>query len=318
MSLPLRTRIFGVLERMTSSPVAEETDFPSRRERRAALQRSAVGRWLFGTADPSVETTEFVADIEGLPRRVLMHRPIAVEPLPVVVNFHGGGWVQGNPEQSAWFASRVAARAGVAVLSVDYRLAPEHPFPAAVDDAWSAVRWVVEHADELAVDADRIAVMGDSAGGALAATTALQARDAGGPDLAAQVLLYPGVESYEIYPSEREHAEAPVLTAENIRGFVRHYLGGAYGTTDWRASPIRAASHAGLPPALVVVAEHDPLADHGRHYAERLGDSGVPTELIEMHDALHGFISLPGVSPAASRAVEATARFLRPALGAAR
>lgn len=310
MTLPLITRVFGALERATSSPVADETDFPGRRARRARLQGSAVGRWLFGTADPSVESTEFVAEVDGRSRRVIMHRPIGRSDLPAILNLHGGGWVQGNPEQSAWFASRVAARAGVAVLSFDYRLAPEHPFPAAVEDAEGALAWLATHADDLGLDDSRLAVMGDSAGGALAATTALAARDADGPRIAAEVLIYPGVESYEIYPSERAHAEAPVLTSENIRGFVRHYLGEAYGTTDWRASPLRAPSHEGLPPTLIVIAGHDPLADHGRRYAERLGASGVHVELIEMTDAVHGFISLPGVSPAAQRAVDVTVSFL--------
>ena len=233
---------------------------------------------------------------------------------PALVYLHGGGWVQGNPEQSAWFASRVAARTGAVVLSFDYRLAPEDPFPAAVDDAWAALQWVVEHAEELDVDPDRVAVMGDSAGGGLAATTALLARDAGAPRLKAEVLIYPGVEMYDRWPSEDEFADAPVLSSANMRAFVRLYLRDQHGTLDWRASPIRAASHAGLPSTLVLVAGHDPLSDNGRRYAETLGEQGVHVVLQEFPDALHGFVSLPGVSPAATQAVDATARFLRDVL----
>lgn len=318
MSLPLVTRVFGVLERLSSTPIEEVDDFAPRREQRLRLQRSPVGRWLFGTADPAVRTTEHHVDVDGRPRRFLQHRlvggPSATTAPPVVLNLHGGGWVQGNPEQSAWFASRVAARTGAVVLSFDYRLAPEHPFPAGVADAWAALQWVVEHAEELDVDPDRVAVMGDSAGGGLAATIALMARDAGAPRLRAEVLVYPGVEAYDRWPSEDEFADAPVLTSSNMRGFVRRYLGDQYGTLDWRASPIRAASHAGLPSTLVLVAGHDPLADNGRRYAAKLGEQGVHVVLQEFPEALHGFISLPGVSPSAADAVQATSAFLRDVL----
>ncbi len=311
------TCVFGLLERASSKPIEDVRDFPARRAARLRLQRSVVGRWLFGTADPSVATSEHHADVDGRPRRYLEHRPAAPADgslPPVVLNLHGGGWVQGNPEQSAWFASRVAARTGAVVLSFDYRLAPEHPFPAGVDDAWAALRWVVEHADALGVDPARVAVMGDSAGGGLAAVVALLARDADGPALRAQVLVYPGVESYDRWPSEDEFADAPVLTSANMRAFVRHYLGDQHGTLDWRASPIRHESHAGLPATLVLVAGHDPLADNGRRYAQRLGEQGVHVVLQEVPDALHGFVSLPGVSPPARRAVDTTARFLRDVL----
>ncbi len=317
-ALPCRTRVFGVLERLSSTPIEEVDDFPERRAARLRLQRSLPGRLLFGTPDPAVRTTEHHVDVDGRPRRFLQHRlvglPAVDGPPPVVLNLHGGGWVQGNPEQSAWFASRVAARTGAVVLSFDYRLAPEHPFPAAVDDAWAALRWIVENADALDVDPQRVAVMGDSAGGGLAATTALLDRDAPTPALKAEVLVYPGVEMYDRWPSEDEFADAPVLTSSNMRGFVRRYLGEHHGTLDWRASPIRAQSHAGLPSTLVLVAGHDPLADNGRRYAERLGEQGVHVVLQEFPDALHGFISLPGVSPAAEDAVRVTSTFLRDVL----
>lgn len=317
MSLPLRTRLFGKVEKKLSRPVEECRYFPARRAERLTMQLSPVGRFVFGTPDPRVETTERRITLNGLDRRVLVHRPRTGSSLPAVLNLHGGGWVQGNPEQSAWFASRVAAETGAVVVSPDYRLAPEDPFPAAVHDSWAALEWLVSAADELDIDPGRLAVMGDSAGGSLAAVVALQARDAGGPDLRAQVLLYPGVEAYERWPSEDEHAEAAVLTSRNMRAFVRLYLGEDYGTQDWRASPIRAASHDDLPSTLVVVAGTDPLADNGRHYAETLGAAGVHVQLTEFPDSLHGFISLPGVMPDAPAAVDVTARFLREAFSAA-
>jgi acetyl esterase len=318
MSMPLKTRVFGALERLSSTPVERVDDFASRREQRLRLQRSAVGRWLFGTPDPAVRTTEHRVQVDGRPRRFLQHRLVGsartTPAPPVVLNLHGGGWVQGNPEQSAWFASRVAAATGAVVLSFDYRLAPEDPYPAGVEDAWSALQWVVDHADELDLDAGRIAVMGDSAGGNLAAVLALRARDEGGPHLAAQVLVYPGVEMYDRWPSEDEFADAAVLTSSNMRAFVRLYLGDHHGTLDWQASPIRAASHADLPSTLVLVAGHDPLADNGRRYAQTLGGQGVHVVLQEFPGALHGFISLPGVSPDATGAVHVTSAFLRDVL----
>lgn len=316
MSLPLSTRIFALVEHATSRPIEQVTDFAARRAARLALQRSPVGQWLFGTTDRAVLTDARTVEVAGRSRRMIVHRRIdalrgggTLESAPLVLNLHGGGWVQGNPEQSAWFASRVAARTGAVVVSPDYRLAPEDPFPAAVEDAWDMLRWVHDHAEELHGDPGRLAVMGDSAGGGLAATVALQARDEGGPRLAAQVLVYPGVEAYDRWPSEDEFADAAVLTSANMRSFVRLYLGDEYGTLDWRASPIRAESHADLPPTFVVVADHDPLADHGRRYAEKLRAAGVDVTLEE-YPALHGFISLPGVHPAARTAVADVSDFL--------
>lgn len=308
--MTLLSSLFTLLEPRLSTPVDQERDFPARRASRATLQRSAVGRRLFGEPTDAVETFSRTVTIEGRQRRVLVHRPHAGTGLPGVLNLHGGGWVQGNPEQSAWFASRVAARTGVVVVSPEYRLAPEDPFPAGVEDAWAALQWLAQEAEGLDVDPSRLAVMGDSAGGGLAATVALMARDEGGPALRAQVLIYPGVEAYERWPSEDEHADAPVLTSRNMRSFVRLYLGDAYGTTDWRASPIRHRDHAGLPPALVVVAGRDPLADNGRRYARVLGEAGVSVRLEEFGRAIHGFVSLPGVQPDAALAVESVAHFL--------
>jgi acetyl esterase len=244
-----------------------------------------------------------------------VHRPAgAIGPLPCVLNFHGGGWVQGNPEQSAWLASRVAVRNRAVVISPAYRLAPEHVFPAAVDDCWDALGWVVEHADELDVDPRRIAVMGDSAGGNLAAVVALLARDAGGPELRGQVLIYPGTEMYDRWPSEDRNAEAPVLTSRNMRAFVRLYLGDQHGTEDFRASPVRAASHAGLPKTFILTAEADPLLDNGTHYRDALVTAGVPVRYAEYDGAIHGFLSLPGVVPVAWRALDDIVGFLREVL----
>jgi acetyl esterase len=311
-SMALRTRAFAALLRRTSTPVEDATDFAAMRAERLKLQGTAVGRLVFGrTAAGAV--TEEIAIGDG--SRALVHRPKdAIAPLPCVVNFHGGGWVQGNPEQSAWLASHIAVRNRIAVISPSYRLAPEDLFPAGVDDCWASLTSIVDRAGELGIDPERIAVMGDSAGGNLAAVTALMARDAGGPALRAQVLIYPGVEMYDRWPSEDRNAEAPVLTSRNMRAFARLYLGDQHGTEDFRASPIRAASHAGLPKTLIITAEHDPLLDNGARYRDRLVEAGVPVRYVEQEGAIHGFLSLPGVVPVATDSLDDIVAFLQQVL----
>ncbi|MET0931775.1 MAG: alpha/beta hydrolase [Aeromicrobium sp.] len=311
-TMALRTRLFATLLRRSATPVEQAKDFPKLRAERLTLQGTAVGRVVFGRADPEAVSEEITI---GNGSRALVHRPKdSINPLPCVVNFHGGGWVQGNPEQSAWLASRIAVRNRVVVISPSYRLAPEDVFPAGLEDCWSSVAWIVEHADGLGIDIERIAVMGDSAGGNLAAVVALMARDAGAPTLRAQVLIYPGVEMYDRWPSEDRNAEAPVLTSKNMRAFGRLYLGEQYGTEDFRASPIRAASHAGLPKALIVTAEHDPLLDNGARYRDALSEAGVPVRYAEYTGAIHGFMSLPGVVPVAKDALDDIVGFLREVL----
>jgi acetyl esterase len=306
--MALRTRVFATLLRITEKGIEDVVDFPARRDKRAKLQRTLAGRFVFGRPDESALVEEITV---GNGSRALVHRPPdALAPLPCVLNFHGGGWVQGNPEQSGWLASRVAVRNHAVVISPSYRLAPEQPFPAGVEDCWSALTWVVEHAAELGIDPHRLVVMGDSAGGNLAAVMALLARDAGGPEIRAQVLIYPGTEMYDRWPSEDRHAEAPVLTSKNMRAFARLYMAEQYGDEDFRASPIRAESHVGLPKTFILTAELDPLLDNGARYRDALVAAGVPVRYAEYDGAIHGFMSLPGVVPVAKRALDDIVEFL--------
>ncbi len=297
MSMPWRLRVLGAVVNRTAEPVEEVTDHAAARARRRALRESPLGATVFGRADRRVTVEDLDLALPGRPARARLYRPngVGTRTRPVVVNYHGGGWVQGEPEQSEWFASRVAARTGAVVISPSYRLAPEHPYPAAVDDAWDELSWIVEHGDRLGIDPDRVAVMGDSAGGNLAAVTAMTSRDKGGPEIRAQVLIYPAVEMYEKFASEIAMPEAPVLTSANMRAFVRLYLQDAYGTEDPQASPLRAGSHEGLAPAFILTAAADPLLDNGSRYRDALRRAGVAVRYREYAGAVHGFVSLPGL-----------------------
>jgi acetyl esterase len=305
--MTLRTRVFAALLKLSEKGIEDVVDLPAHRAKRAKLQRTLGGRFVFGRADASAVVEEITM---GRSRALVNRPPDAIAPLPCVINFHGGGWVQGNPEQSQWMASRIAVRNRAVVISPTYALAPEQPFPAGVEDCWATLEWVVSHADELGIDPQRIAVMGDSGGGNLAAVLALLARDAGGPELRAQVLIYPGTEMYDRWPSEDRHADAPVLTSKNMRAFARLYMGDRYGDEDFRASPIRAASHTGLPKTFILTAELDPLLDNGARYRDALVADGVPVRYVEYDGAIHGFMSLPGVVPVAKRALDDIVDFL--------
>ena len=212
---------------------------------------------------------------------------------PVIVFFHGGGWVIGSIQSHDNTAGRMAAETGCTVISVEYRLAPEHKFPAPLEDCYSATAWVAEHAGDLGVDASRLAIAGDSAGGNLAAAVALLARERGGPAIAYQLLVYPVTDITFDYPSHAENGPLNyILSGRAMRWFTDHYIGGAEGV-DWRAAPIQANDLSGLPPAFVVTAELDPLRDEGEAYARRLEEAGVPVTTIRGTGMIHGFYGFP-------------------------
>jgi acetyl esterase len=252
---------------------------------------------------------------QAIPVRV--YRPAGVADsrrLPVLVYFHGGGWVIGDLETHDVLCRQLTAEAGVSVIAVDYRLAPEHKFPAAVDDAWSATRWIAAHAAELGVDADRLAVGGDSAGGNLAAVVALLARDAGGPRIALQILLYPVTDLLSESQSYADLADGYMLTRDSMRWFRAQYLAKEEDAADWRVSPLRAPSLAGLPPALVVTAGYDPLRDEGEAYARRLREAGVNVDAVSFGGMIHGFVPMGRLIDAAFRGIGLIAGSLRQAL----
>ena len=252
---------------------------------------------------------------QAIPLRV--YRPPGVSDsrrLPVLVYFHGGGWVIGDLETHDVLCRQLTAEAGVSVIAVDYRLAPEHKFPAAADDAWAATRWIAAHAAELGVDADRLAVGGDSAGGNLAAVVALLAREAGGPRIALQILLYPVTDLVSESQSYADLADGYMLTRDSMRWFRALYLAKEQDAADWRVSPLRAPSLAGLPPALVVTAGYDPLRDEGEAYARRLREAGVSVDAVSFGGMIHGFVPMGRLIDTAFRAVTLIAGSLRQAL----
>jgi acetyl esterase len=230
-----------------------------------------------------------------------LYRPVKSEKLPALVYFHGGGWTIGDIDTHDVLCRQLAAGARCVVVSVDYRLAPEYPFPAAVDDCFAATRYVADNAAKLNIGS--IAVGGDSAGGNLAATVSLLARDAGGPAIAFQLLIYPATDQRLATASHQRNAQGYLLTRDAIDYFRRAYLPDEKDWTDWRASPLLAESHADLPPALVITAGFDPLLDEGRAYAERLKAAGGAVEYREYADMVHGFILFGGVLDTANTAV---------------
>jgi acetyl esterase len=231
-------------------------------------------------------------------------------PIPV----RGGGWVIGDLDTHDVLCRQLTAEAGVEVVNVDYRLAPEAKFPAAANDAWAATQWVIANAARLGIDPKRIAVGGDSAGGNLAAVVALMARDAGGAAIAFQALLYPVTDISKEWPSYSAFADGYLLTRDSMRWFVDHYLASKDQVTDWRVSPLHARSLKGVAPALVVTAGFDPLRDEGEAYARALRDAGVGVDYICYGGMLHGFVPMGRLLDTGTRAVSHIAASLRQAL----
>ena len=243
---------------------------------------------------------------------VRIYRPSADAGLPVTVFFHGGGWVIGDLESHDHCCRTIASKAECVVVAVDYRLAPEAKFPAAVDDAWAATEWVATHADELGVDATRLAVAGDSAGGNLAAVVANLSRDHEHVEIVQQALIYPVTDGSCDRPSMTENAEGYLLTRTAMDFFHEHYTVSAADVNDPRYSPILSDLE-GAPPAVVVTAGFDPLRDQGNAYAVKLSDAGVDVDHVEYQGMFHGFFSMDAGLDVASQAQDQVAAALKDA-----
>jgi len=240
-----------------------------------------------------------------------IYAPVREESLPALLYMHGGGWVVGDIDSHDSVCRALAGRAGCMVLSLDYRMAPEHRFPAAIDDSWAGLVWLHENAAAIGADPDRLAVGGDSSGGNLAAVVARWARERGGPRIAAQVLIYP-VTNYDLdTPSYRTMGTGYGLTRESMRWYWEQYLADPGDGASPDASPLRASDLTGLAPALVITCELDPLASEGSAYAAALGAAGGLVEHIHEPNMIHGYLRMAGVISRARKSWDDCARFLR-------
>ena len=283
-----------------------------------AAARAGVGAMFTHANAPQVQTVDrMIAGADGeIPVRIYTpsdHDAASGETLPLLVLFHGGGFIAGSPDSHDGGARELCAQAHAIVVSVDYRLAPEHRFPAAAEDCYAALLWTAAHAAELGGDATRLAITGDSAGGNLAAAVALMNRDRGGPALALQALVYPVIDPACATASAVANGEGYLLTTASMKWMWSLYVNGAEDYANPYAAPIAAASLAGLPPALVITAEFDPLRDEGEAYGRALEAAGVPVTITRYDGMIHGFASCFDVTPRASEAAGEVARALQAA-----
>ena len=244
-------------------------------------------------------------------QNIRLYIPDAPGPLPVVMYFHGGGFVTGDLTVTEELCRALANAPGTIVAAVSYRLAPEHKFPAATDDTYAALCWLGENAAQFGGDPTRIAVHGDSAGANLAAVAALRARDEGGPALTCQVLTYPVVDPYADTPSRTEFGEGYIITAAGLDWFWNHYLRTAEDADNPLATPSRATSLTGLPPALILTMEYEVPRDEAEAYGKQLADAGVPTEIIRFDGLVHGVYWISGAIPRVADIRSAVTAYLR-------
>ena len=252
-----------------------------------------------------------------LPLRV--YEPDVEPPYPVLVYYHGGGFMAGSLDTHDNICAALTNRAGCLTVSVDYRLSPEHPFPAGLEDAYRAVEWATAFGEKLNGDPVRVAVAGDSAGGNLAAAVSLLARDQGGPDLTYQGLIYPGTASPVLHdiPSHDENAEGYFLETETVEFYYENYVQSPAHVRNAYASPLLADDLSGLAPATVITAGFDPIRDEGVRYADRLAEDGVETEHLHYEEMIHAFVSLPTAVPQGEDALDELGEHLAEAFGTA-
>ena len=310
--MPLDPQIKAVLEAMSALAMPSLSTVPPDVMRKAFEEQRS--------ARPEGDSVAKVIDrqIPGPDGKltVRVYSPFGAGPFPVLTYFHGGGFVLCDLDSHDSTCRSLTNAAQCVVVSVDYRLAPEAPFPAAPEDCYAATRWVAENAPELDGDPARHAVAGDSAGGNLAAVVALMARDRGGPALVHQLLIYPVTDHSFDTPSYLDNAEGYFLTREMMQWFWGHYLKSEADGMQALASPLRADDLSNLPSATVITAEFDPLRDEGEAYAARLEASGVPTELVRYEGMIHGFFGMTDTVDRAKEAVAQSGRALRRAFGA--
>ncbi len=311
MTDDVHPQVKAILDKMRELEVPKIHQLSTDDARVMVEEMAAARRDAYPPPDvASVETVSTGPGYGHVPVRI--YRASTGRPAPVIVYYHGGGHVVGSLDSYDTTARHLALTADCTLVSVDYRMAPEHPFPAAVDDCYEATRWVVDQAASLGIDSQRLAVCGDSAGGNLAAAVAILARDSGAFAISAQVLIYPVIDYRGGNPSHEEYGVGyGPLEAESVAWFMQRYLPDPVHRGDWRACPRNAASHSGLPPALILTAECDVLHDEVVAYAAQLRDADVAVEHVDFPGMIHGFFGYLGLVDDAHRAHQTVAAFLR-------
>ena len=300
--LDVRVRLIGrALRRISVTGKSEEQILA---DQQRTIRHNPVLDWVLGGLAAGVDVTDDTAAGAGGRIPVRIYRPHGTSGLlPLIILIHGGGWTSGNLTTYDWLGSSISKGAGAVVVSLDYRLAPGHRWPAAAEDCYAALVDVAARAAQWRADGGRIAVVGDSAGGNLAAVLTLMARDRSGPAIAFQGLIYPATDLTLGSASLEENADAPVLTKSDVLAFRRHYVPDDGDRSHPYASPLLAADHSGLPPALIQVAEHDPIRDDGLRYAEALRVSGVPVRVTTYVGMPHGYLAFPRLCRSAPQAL---------------
>jgi acetyl esterase len=302
--LPLSPSHRALIDQLSQGPAVETLSASEARE--AQRRRRAT---LAVVPEPIAEVFDSPVPLSAEDVQVRVYRPTA-DTTPIVVFVHGGGWVLCDLDSHDHLCRRMARLAAVTVVSVGYRLAPEHPFPAALDDVMAVIEWVSTMGATIGGDGSPIAIVGDSAGGNLAAAATIRCRDEGGPPIGAQALVYPVLDGTRSSSSYRDNGEGFYVTANAMRWYWDHYLGRTDPLNPW-ASPFHAAALSGLPRALIITAELDPLRDEGEAYASRLAEEGVETSCVRFHGMFHGFFSMLTVLPEARRAMSLVVDHLR-------
>jgi len=305
--MPLNPQAKGFLEQLSASGAPPLHALSVEQSREIIVQLFAVP----GEPEPVGAVVDRTIDGAAGELRARVYSPCGSGPFPLLVFFHGGGWVFGNLAAYDATCRALTNAAGCVVVAMEYRLAPEHRFPAAPEDCYAALQWVAAHAAEIGGDPTRIAVGGDSAGGNLATVVAALARDRHGPALRFQLLIYPVTDHDFDTASYRENADGYLLTRQAMMQFWDHYLPNPAERDQAMASPLRSRNLQGLPPALVLTAECDPLRDEGEAYAARLSESGVAVSLKRYPGMIHGFFSLSSAIPSGKQAIQDAGAALR-------
>jgi acetyl esterase len=304
--MPLDPQVRALLDQMAALPLLEELSVADARKQ--VEGRIAVNLPTLPVA--SVLNRTISGPGGDLPLRI--YTPNGKGPFPLIVFFHGSGFVLCSLDTHDGVCRNLCNAGGCVVVSVDYRLAPEHKFPAGPADCYEATKWAAEHARDVSADSERLVIAGDSAGGNMVAVTALMIRDKGGPALRGQLMIYPVTDYFNSgHPSYTENAQGYGLTAAGMRWFWGHYLSSEFEAENPFASPLRAKDLRGLPPALIITAEYDVLRDEGERYGARLAEAGVPAKVSRYDGMHHGFFNMYGIVDKAKQALEESATWLK-------